>query len=403
MNSRMSSALPVFSVCMLLFIAVSIDASEYFRYKYVTGDQYIIKSEVRQNIKTNGQFSHSSEFENWITIRVTRGSTRQGSLEVSYRIIETAKHADDISTIRSEYNTAFTKDIFGIDTVSPDAYQPMVQSVPRFPEQAIEIGDGWVYPAQEVHDLRDLFGVESPYRFDILVHYRYLGQRTSTRDGLEYPAFEISYPIEHARRVESDGRSISVRIRGQSESVLLWDNENGRPHSYSEQFEFEWRGGGRVLKFSGDADAYIIPQFPNEREDIADELEKKLDTEAIRDVDVHVTDEGVALTLGNVQFNPDSAVLLAGERERLQKISTIIKEYPRYRVIVIGHTALAGSAAGRERLSLKRAQKVGQFLQTLGIMDVVTQGVGARDPIADNNTEEGRQKNRRVELRLIDQ
>jgi len=70
---------------------------------------------------------------------------------------------------------------------------------------------------------------------------------------------------------------------------------------------------------------------------------------------------------------------------------------------VVGHTDSTGSAALNERLSLRRADAVKQYLVSKGIEPnrIYTEGKGARQPVADNKTAEGRQKNRRVDVEVV--
>ena len=74
-------------------------------------------------------------------------------------------------------------------------------------------------------------------------------------------------------------------------------------------------------------------------------------------------------------------------------------------MLISGHTALAGSEAARLKLSKERAQAVANFLVSIGLKDayhVFTQGFGAEKPIAPNETEAGKAKNRRVEITILE-
>jgi outer membrane protein OmpA-like peptidoglycan-associated protein len=93
------------------------------------------------------------------------------------------------------------------------------------------------------------------------------------------------------------------------------------------------------------------------------------------------------------------------EREKLRRIATILKKYPERDILITGHTALAGTQAGRQQLSEERAAAVGNFLIEEGVRNrerLLFRGMGARDPVADNSTEEGMRKNRRVEITIME-
>jgi outer membrane protein OmpA-like peptidoglycan-associated protein len=120
---------------------------------------------------------------------------------------------------------------------------------------------------------------------------------------------------------------------------------------------------------------------------------------------VRIVDEGITISLENIQFQPDSAVLLAVEKEKLDKIGEILEGFADRDILVGGHTALAGSAAGRMKLSQERAGAVADYLISRGVRTashVVVRGYGAERPVADNRTAEGMRRNRRVEITLLE-
>jgi len=77
-----------------------------------------------------------------------------------------------------------------------------------------------------------------------------------------------------------------------------------------------------------------------------------------------------------------------------------MQQHPALKIYVVGHTDNVGAAAANQALSEKRAQSVRDWLTEKGIAAsrLTAKGYGASKPVADNTTEEGRAKNRRVEL-----
>ena len=115
-------------------------------------------------------------------------------------------------------------------------------------------------------------------------------------------------------------------------------------------------------------------------------------------------EKGLTISLDNIQFEPDSAILLESEKIKLKKLSLILKLFPND-LLITGHCADRGTASARQVLSEDRAKAVAGYLEQLNVRDekhVFTQGKGSTEPIATNNTEEGRSKNRRVEITLMD-
>jgi outer membrane protein OmpA-like peptidoglycan-associated protein len=111
---------------------------------------------------------------------------------------------------------------------------------------------------------------------------------------------------------------------------------------------------------------------------------------------------GLIANMSDVLFRSGSYELLPGARERLAKVSGIVLAYPSLRVAVEGHTDSIGSDEYNFSLSERRAEAVRDYLVQQGIApsSVTSRGYGKSEPIASNDTPEGRQQNRRVELVL---
>ena len=121
---------------------------------------------------------------------------------------------------------------------------------------------------------------------------------------------------------------------------------------------------------------------------------------------VSVTRIGDNITLnmpGNVTFDTDSAALRPQFFGVLNSVGKVLTEYDKTVVEVAGHTDSTGSDSYNMQLSQRRANTVGEYLYTQGIMDqrIISVGMGEHHPIADNSTVEGRQLNRRVEITLV--
>ena len=111
---------------------------------------------------------------------------------------------------------------------------------------------------------------------------------------------------------------------------------------------------------------------------------------------------GLIANMSDVLFRSGSFELLPGARERLAKVSGIVLAYPSLHVAVEGHTDSVGSDEYNQELSEHRAQSVRDYFVQQGIPagTIEARGFGKSEPIATNDTAEGRQQNRRVELVL---
>ena len=113
------------------------------------------------------------------------------------------------------------------------------------------------------------------------------------------------------------------------------------------------------------------------------------------------TARGTIVSLADILFDFNKATLRREVEFNLVKIATILEQFPEMQHIVVeGHTDNVGSEAYNLDLSRKRAETVRDFLAGQGVTAdrLAVEGYGFSRPVADNATEEGRQKNRRVDL-----
>jgi OOP family OmpA-OmpF porin len=102
----------------------------------------------------------------------------------------------------------------------------------------------------------------------------------------------------------------------------------------------------------------------------------------------------------NVEFDTDKAVVKDEYRNEIKKVADFMKTYPKTNAVIEGHTDNVYTAEYNQKLSEARANSVRQYLiNNFGIKAsrLTAVGYGLTKPIASNNTEEGRQKNRRVQ------
>ncbi|MFP3980417.1 MAG: OmpA family protein [Desulfobacterales bacterium] len=104
----------------------------------------------------------------------------------------------------------------------------------------------------------------------------------------------------------------------------------------------------------------------------------------------------------NILFDFDKADIRPGEKSKLDELAQVFSKYPENIVIVEGHTDSKGSAAYNRRLSELRASKVSEYIrsQDIDISKLTAKGYGESQPVATNETAEGREQNRRVDLQI---
>ena len=207
----------------------------------------------------------------------------------------------------------------------------------------------------------------------------------------------LEKPVNESSWIENEKKS--------SGSIEKNDFESGansrRNNSYAEK---------KIAK--NENQTYGAKNHPQKKKDSADEIQSKIsagknsssNSKSEKKVIVENTAAGIRLTMQNLNFKPDSAELLPGEKERLDQIAQVLKEVPDQMFLVEGHTASVGYEKGEMKLSVERANSVANALIQRGIPreKFICKGSGGTKPIADNSTQEGKAKNRRVEITILE-
>lgn len=121
------------------------------------------------------------------------------------------------------------------------------------------------------------------------------------------------------------------------------------------------------------------------------------------DMDVKEVKVGGAYTINNINYNTNSAELLEESKRVLDEFAEYLKENPRMKIVIKGHTDNVGNEKDNLSLSHDRAFTVFEYLTNKGIdkQRLSFEGLGKSQPIASNETEEGRAKNRRTEFVIV--
>jgi len=177
------------------------------------------------------------------------------------------------------------------------------------------------------------------------------------------------------------------------------------------QADFEQQSGTLTEPVSVEIDT--LEQAKIERKRRQEELTKRVraysdknksGTTNKNQIFVEPTPAGIRLSIQNLQFKANSSELLPGEEERLNQIAEVLKTVPNQQLLVEGHTASTGNPNGEKQLSVERAESIAAALTKRGIKSerFICKGFGGTKPIADNSTAEGKARNRRVEITILD-
>lgn len=177
---------------------------------------------------------------------------------------------------------------------------------------------------------------------------------------------------------EADAQDVSPTIYNHVKKLISQADNAFAKKDYNE---------AREKAYKGEAKARELEDFAKKEKSrgTLEELKKSLD----KDADI------VELTLGEsiVGFEYNSDQLKESRLPILNEIAEVLKKFPKYRIIIIGHTDSKGTSGYNQDLSERRAKNVLKYMTPVGY--------GEDRPLADNGTSEGRAKNRRVEFRLL--
>ncbi len=131
----------------------------------------------------------------------------------------------------------------------------------------------------------------------------------------------------------------------------------------------------------------------------AEEMKRELPNATVERVG-----EGIKITFGSdILFDVDSYALKAETKRQLTEFAQTLNKYEDTDIRIEGHADATGSDAYNQKLSNRRAEAVASFLESQGVKSsrVDEKGYGEAQPIADNTTESGRSKNRRVDIAVF--
>lgn len=388
------------------------------QFKQKKGDAVSHVATVEEEAYINGRLNNRTQFINRTSTTV-ESVEKDGTALLSTHYMTTQNNFIN-STGRTlswgeEDSVKIYRDKNGHLHDSDNAFLPTVQSVPSFSFERVKTGDSWKCEGLEVHDCRELFNMEDAIKVPFIATYTYTGDEVI--DGKNLNVIEVQYKFfqdgtEGQNLYDSDlylygtgTGSTYAGTQGQAIQKIWWDNERGELDHYTEEFViYMYDTFNNTFSFRGIAHGEVTEyKSVNDKENVK-KLQKKVEKYKLGNISVKQGDKGLTISLDAIQFEPDSDVLLPSEKKKLEKLGEILKEFSND-LLITGHCANRGTVSSQQELSEERAEAVAAYLVELGIRDqyhVFTQGKGAREPVASNATEEGRIKNRRVEITIMD-
>ena len=397
----------IFITGLFLFVMAGLSAQVKFEFKQKKGNSGSYISTVEEDVYVNNTPSHHAEIINRISSNMTNVAA-DGEAFI-YATYMTTENSISQQTGRSlswgeETTSVFSRKKNGELTISDDIYLPTVRNVPVFPDKKVKVGETWTAKGKEVQDVRKAFNMDKALIFPFEATYTYKENQTIDGKKLNVILVEYEFSYEATDELLNAGQTLTQSV-GWSKQTLYWDNDRGLLDHYDEEFLIKILDlYGNLYVFTGTAHAELTEFTSINDDSTVKQLQDTFDKLKLENISVKKGDKGLTISLDNIQFEPDSDVLMESEKIKLKKIGELLKQYSND-LLITGHCAERGTASARQKLSEERAEAVADYLINLGVRDqyhIFTQGKGSREPVASNNTEEGRAKNRRVEITIMD-
>lgn len=200
---------------------------------------------------------------------------------------------------------------------------------------------------------------------------------------------------ERARLLVATTSEDAQRARDEKDRALQKEAESAR----AAELATEEAQQARRLAESRASEA----EFARREADLASQQITSL-TRQLENLQLRQTESGVVVTLGDVLFASGQTSLVEGARSSLEEVVDLLQTEPEKKIRVEGHTDSSGEADTNIALSQERADAVRQALIDLGVAEdrITSAGMGEDFPIASNEIEAGRSRNRRVDVILLD-
>lgn len=337
---------------------------------------------LKAELQTDGSYMVSGDY--YVFEELTRGGSRSAS---------------KVNEINQSSFTLFTN---GQMLTGRDLVYPLLRSFPSYTDEAMVKGETWLAFSEKVV-LRE----ETVTRFPVYCEYVYEGP--GQYKGEDSYSIQAKYAIRYNHGDDPDGDPLLKSISGTHDVTLIISAETGEPILIRDNMkEFHSYTNGNTLEKNG----FILTFFKGVTgldkagiaERLKEELKQNLGDNLARDVALEDREDGLLLTLKNLHFLPDKAVLLPQDIPLLDLLADSLKTIENRSFLVKGHTADVGSSESQFELSINRSLVVVRELIERGIPEdrILYMGMGGTEPVAANNTEAGRASNRRVEILIME-
>lgn len=378
------------------------------RWQFAEGDILELKKFSEQVIKTGGSTVKRSVFHRVLLEARSPDPARGFPLDGTFVTLIKSGETRNVYAEAERFTASFFLQPTGHFVVDAEQYMPNVRSVPSFPAErdpalkddaGMDVGATWENPGSEVMNFGRLVVVP----FNVRYEYRGLESVKSEEGEKNCHKFISNYELNHTAN-----NGAGPRVFGYVTAIWFWDAAQGIPYYAQEDYNVI------IVNEQGLANEFAIKsrsyyrKFRARADDAKVALAEKIKDNLVREnpqLDVRVTDNGVAISVPDIFFATNSAQLSGDAKKVLARIGRTLRTLQNRHIRVRGHTDSTGDEEYNQQLSEKRAEAVAGYLvdeAELNPDSLSYDGRGARDPVADNSLEEGRARNRRVEILLLD-
>jgi outer membrane protein OmpA-like peptidoglycan-associated protein len=393
----MKTKIFLFLIFILLpYLLISQTNKYKFFWNFNINENFEVDKYTIQTIIKNGRIIRESEIRDLINLVPIEFSNEKFHLIGKYYSYQKPKEENLPYYLNEIYDLNFYMDKKGNYEVPQGYLMPTIRNIPVFPENEITPGSIWQEKGIEIMEFNP------PITIPVDVSYQFLN---IDNEKFKFPTAKISFSYIMNHFVEHQYYDIPNKIIGYSYSTLWYNIEKNLPHYIENVYDITFiYPEGTVIEYKGNLKGYyntksIKTNIETLKDNIINDIKKQE-----KDLNIKKTDDGVIIEMGEVYFKYNSDKLTKEAETKLDNIGKALKNYKDFKLIIKGHTDNIGGKNYNKALSEKRAENVLKYLIERGYIKENQgsyKGMGEDEPIADNSTEEGRAKNRRVEIIII--
>jgi len=369
-------------------------------FSVIPDDRYRIIERSDYRIRVNGSYKGHVYNENRGILNVTREDNGSYSAKGTFYVFEEltkdgSRNASKVDEVNDSFFSLYSS---GEMIIGADQTYPLLRSFPNYGNELFSKGDKWLAFSEKV-----VLQNNTITKFPVYCEYTYDG--TGTYNGINVHNIRAKYAVRYNHGDDPDGNENLKNISGTHDVNIIIEIETGSPVLIRDRMkELHSFTNGGTLEKTG----FILTFFKGitgmEKGQLAERLRNDIEDDLLNDVEISESDEGLILTLNQLHFVPDQAVILKEDERLLDSIAEALKKIQERTFFVKGHTADIGTVESQMSLSLERAFVVVGELVKRGIPEdrFLYMGIGGNEPLDSNETEEGRARNRRVEIVILE-